>query len=77
MEAEAHFHLHRQAAVLVDQDTLFDVVVHDGRSGVGVGARREAVAIGLLRGQGEACGARGGVRAGVDDALLGLKAKVD
>lgn len=37
LEAKAHPHLYREAAVFIDQNALFDIVVHDPRLGLGVG----------------------------------------
>ena len=81
LETEPHPHLHGEAAIFVDQDTLLDVVVQDGGAGlvlrVGVGAGTEAVGEGLLRGEGVTRRAVGRVGARVDDALLGLQTKVN
>lgn len=55
LKAKTHPHLDREAAVFVDQDTLFNVFIGNIRSGLGIGA--DAVAVRLLGGQGETGGA--------------------
>lgn len=73
MQTEPHPHLHGEAAIFVDDHAFFNVVVQDGCVALGHGAE----AVGFLGGHGETGRTCGGVGAGVDDALLGLKAKVD
>lgn len=55
LQAKANPHLDGEASVFVDQDALLDIFVHDCRSGLRVSA--DAVAVRLVRRQGEAGGA--------------------